>query len=473
MARLALLTPWPPQPSGIATCAADLVPALAAAGHAIDVLVDEALVAVDRGPDGPPAPGHVRVLGAHELVWRMARGHYDLPVYQIGNSWAHGFIWPYLFRYPGLTVMHDARLHHARATTLLSRGRADDYRAEFRYNHPRVNPDAAELAVAGFDGVYYYHWPMRRAVIEASRIVASHSRSMVTRLARKFPHRAVEYIALGHGRDRSAAELADARRRFRAAHNIHEDAVLLGIMGSLAPERRIAQVVRAFAAARTWAPDAQLLLCGRRAPLLPLDDILRSFGVRTCTHVVSDLPDDQFDDAVASLDVGLNLRWPTAREMSGPWLRMLAAGLPTVVLDAVQHNDVTMLDPRTWRCPEPLRTLDPRPEADAVAVAIDVLDEDHSLRLALRRLISDAPFRQTVGDNARRYWRHTHTLTHMVTDYERVIALAQSAAPPATPLPPHLQPDVWAHTRHVLWDGAVDPWRHGPITPMDRTANDR
>ena len=29
----------------------------------------------------------------------------------------------------------------------------------------------------------------------------------------------------------------------------------------------------------------------------------------------------------------LNLRWPTAREMSGPWLRALAAGRPTVIID--------------------------------------------------------------------------------------------------------------------------------------------
>jgi hypothetical protein len=42
-------------------------------------------------------------------------GQYDLCVYQTGNSRTHEFIWPYLFRWPGLVVLHDARLHHARA----------------------------------------------------------------------------------------------------------------------------------------------------------------------------------------------------------------------------------------------------------------------------------------------------------------------------------------------------------------------
>src|SRR5688572_3697817 len=89
MSKLAFFTPWPPQPSGVATCSADVVPALAAAGHGIDVFVDEALVGASRLPGGtasPPAPGEVRVLGAHDFVWRHARAPYDLPVYQVGNS---------------------------------------------------------------------------------------------------------------------------------------------------------------------------------------------------------------------------------------------------------------------------------------------------------------------------------------------------------------------------------------------------
>ena len=44
---------------------------------------------------------------------------------------------------------------------------------------------------------------------------------------------------------------------------------------------------------------------------------------------------------LAACDVSLNLRWPTAREVSGPWLRALAAGTPDVAIVAV----VPMPDP--------------------------------------------------------------------------------------------------------------------------------
>ncbi len=448
MPRLAFFSPWPPQPSGVATCAGDLVPRLAAAGHAVDVFVDEALVPVTRGGDDGPRPGAVRVLGAHDFVWRQARGHYDLPIYQIGNSWAHGFTWPYLFRWPGLVVLHDARLHHARTHALLSRKRAGDYRAEFHYNHPDVAIDAAELAIAGFDGAYYYDWPMRRAVLDASRLVATHSKGMAAQLRKDHPTREVDHVTLGHGR--ANLDLPAARRRFRAAHGIPDDALVFGVLGTAAPEKRIAPIVRAFAAARRWAPDARLLFAGQVSPLLALDDLLQSFGVRDVTHVAGWIDDEEFDDAVAACDVGLNLRWPTARETSGPWLRMLAAGRPTVIVDALHHLDITTLDPRTWRCHQPAPTLDHDPERHAVAVAIDILDEDHSLRLALRRLASDAEFRAHLGATARQYWESNHTMDAMVADYERVIARALTVDAPHATLPPHLRPDALAHAQGLV-----------------------
>ncbi len=103
MARLAWFSPMPPVPTGVAACSADLVAALGDE-HEIDLFVDEPVARV--------APG---TRSAHDFVWRHQRQPYDLTVYQVGNSSHHDYLWPYLFRYPGLTVLHDAHLHHARA----------------------------------------------------------------------------------------------------------------------------------------------------------------------------------------------------------------------------------------------------------------------------------------------------------------------------------------------------------------------
>ena len=161
--RLAWFSPMPPVPSGIAVCSADLVAALAG-DHEIDVYVDDPVAKV---------AWHTR--SAHEFVWRHRRRPYDLTVYQLGNSSHHDYQWPYLFRYPGLVVLHDAHLHHARAAALLRSKRADDYRAEFAANHPETQPDMAELAIAGYDSHLYYSWPMTRLVVQRSRVAAVHS----------------------------------------------------------------------------------------------------------------------------------------------------------------------------------------------------------------------------------------------------------------------------------------------------------
>ena len=71
-------------------------------------------------------------------MWKHRRNEYDLAVFQLGNAGCHDYMWGYLFRYPGLVVLHDAQLHQARALALTRRWkpRREDYLAEFRANHP-------------------------------------------------------------------------------------------------------------------------------------------------------------------------------------------------------------------------------------------------------------------------------------------------------------------------------------------------
>ena len=148
--------------------------------------------------------------------------------------------------------------------------------------------------------------------------------------------------------------------------------------------------------------------------------------------------DDDFTDHLAACDVSVNLRWPTAREVSGPWLRALAAGLPTITIDLAHMADVPALDPRTWTVAPVGVTRDDRP----VTVALDILDEDHSLRLAMLRLAEDGGMRARLGAAARAYWLREHSKELMVEDYRRVIVRAMQApegtAASGTQLPAHL-----------------------------------
>ena len=463
--RLAWFSPMPPVRSGIATCSAELVAALSGE-HQIDVYVDSGFA--KPAADGRTAEAsagqaqlqHDGVRSAHDFVWRQRQRPYDLTVYQLGNSSHHDYLWPYLFRYPGLAVLHDAHLHHARAAALLRTRRAGDYRAEFAANHPGVSADAAELAVAGFDNHLYYSWPMTRLVVLASRMTAVHARPIADALREEYPGGAIESIRLGHGVLVGAEAVAESRARVRRARGIPDDALLFGVCGGLTPEKRIPQILDALAHVLAYAPSAHLLLAGAppRHYDVAADVQARGLGAHvTLTHYIDS--DEDLTAHLAACDVSLNLRWPTAREMSGPWLRALAAGRPTIVMDLAHLTDIPSLDPRTWRenhvppNPEPrtpnLESRVPSPESRApspeprapITVAIDILDEDHSLRLAMRRLATDADLRTRLGAAGQRYWQREHSLDAMLDDYRRLLPLAAARPVPRVELPAHLVND--------------------------------
>jgi glycosyltransferase involved in cell wall biosynthesis len=419
----------PPVRSGIAACSAQLVPTLRAQAEitALDVFVDEPVAAAN--PD---------VRSAHQFPWRHRNAPYDLTVYQLGNSSHHDYLWPYLFRFPGLTVLHDPHLHHARAAALLRTRRYADYRTEFAANHPDALTEAAELAIAGFDSHLYYMWPMARLVVQASKLSAVHTREMTNRLRTDLGSDRIEYLRLSQGTPVTDERERTARATVRARYNIAADAVTFGCFGALTPEKRLPQILGAFSALHAYVPEARLMLVGAPADHYDLMADIRSRGLQDYVVTTGYLEtDEELTDCIAAVDVTLNLRWPTARELSGPWLRSLAAGKPSIVTDVMQMVDVPSLDPRTWssNAESVGQTQDP------VAVAIDILDEDHSLRLAMKRLGEDAGLRHRLGDAARSYWLREHSPEAMLTDYLRLISAARSLPAPVGALPAHLVDD--------------------------------
>lgn len=419
--RIAWFSPFPPVRTGIADCSAELVAALRARGHAID-----------------PYPAE----SAHDFPWIHRQRPYDLVIYQFGNSSHHDYMWAYALRYPGLVVLHDGCLHHARAAFLLRERRAADYRAEFAWNHPDVPRDAAELAVAGLDSRLFYEWPMVRGLMASARLVATHGTAIGNPPSGVRPP---VRMRLGHGAFVTPENRRAARKRVREQYAIADDEVVFGVFGGLTPEKRIAQVLGALRAILPYAPSSRLLLSGARAAHFDVDAAIDAHGVRDRVVITGYLPEDELTEHLAACDVSLNLRWPSAREISGAWLRALAAGVPTVITDLVHLIDVPSIDPRTWGANV---DVGPRP---SIAIAIDILDEDHSLRLAMKRLAQDADLRAALGRDGQAFWQREHSLAAMVEDYEKVLGVLKVPKEPEVLVPEVLEvlevPAVPAHLR--------------------------
>jgi len=375
--RVAWFSPRPPARSGIAAYSAELLPALRRSFE-IDWFDDS---------------------DAHDFVWKHQRKPYDLTVYQLGNARCHDYMWAYLVRYPGLVVLHDARLHHARARHLLAQGRADDYRREFEFDHPDAPAAAAEYAVDGLSGSIYYFWSMLRVPVITARLVAVHNARVAADLAREYPDAEVETIRMGV---RASAPPEHARSTIRAAWNLPTGAIVFAAFGKVTAEKRVGAILDALAALRRDGIDARLLLVGDIGEYSTLAADVDRLNIANVVRVTGYVADDEIDAYLAAADACLCLRWPTALETSASWLRCLAAGRATVISDLAHLVDVP----------------------SGVALRVDLLDEARTLVDAMRRLATDPDLRAAVGRAGLEYFTAHHTIDLMTAGYVRLLSRA-------------------------------------------------
>jgi len=412
--RVAWFGPLPPVRSGIAADNAELLP-----------LLDRDF-AIDRF-DEPRA---------HDFVWMQRRAPYDLTVFQLGNSSYHDFVWAYLAAYPGLVVLHDPKLHHARARHLLNRERFDDYRNEFRYDHPDAPADFPEYAIAGLGGSIYYLWSMLPVVINTARMIAVTNERVAADLREQHPHAAIETIRLG----KTAVDAGDATRRAaRAQLRIDDAAVVFAAFGKLTSEKRIPVIVKAFAAAireGQLPASARLLLVGEVDPASTLSADVAQSGAAERIHITGYVQDDKVGGYLAAADVCLCLRWPTASAAPAAWLHCLAARRATVMSDLAHLVDIPA----------------------SVARRVDLLDEERSLRRAMDELASDRSARERLAEHGYQYWAAHHTMARSADDYRRVIRAASARPAPApADLPVHFMNDYSARARDIMRRFGVNP----------------
>lgn len=458
--RVAWFTPWPPTRSGISAYSVEALGRLAGPPpdpalpwpSSIDVFVDAcARLVASVPPDGGPCS----VQPAHAFLPAHRRRPYDLVVYQLGNARCHDFMWAYLVRWPGLVVLHDGHLHHARARALLAEDRERDYRAELAAAHADAPAALADFAVAGLNGSPYYLWPMRRVPIDAARAVAVHNPRLAAELASE--HRETAVVALPMG-TRDVAPSLPTTMSPRARRWLEEgDGPIFAAFGLVTQEKRVPEALRAFADLRPLVPRARLLLVGETASFYDVAADLATLNLTDEVDVTGWVDEADLDGWLALADICLCLRWPTARETSASWLRALAAGRPTVITDLADLVDVPTIDPRSWTLMlaprDPADVVSPRNWRRGVAVAIDILDEAHSLGLAMRRLAHDQGMRHRLGANARAWWDAHHTLDHLAAGYQQAFAaaLAAPADPPARRrLPAHVLDEGVAHARALV-----------------------
>jgi glycosyltransferase involved in cell wall biosynthesis len=333
---------------------------------------------------------------------RQPRGT-DLALYHVGNDpQAHGWILEALRAHPGVAVLHEWVLHHLISGLTLGRRDVAQYLAALERDHGIAG---RLLGLGVVDGCVPPLWetrpedfPLAGVVLDATRGrgVVVHSRYVEERVRAwgyggpvwRIPHPAwpepdVDEVSLGAG-------------------------PVIGCLGHLNANKRIPQLLDAFARVHAAVPEARLLLVGAAAPQLDLAGRIERLGLPADAVVREEYVEERrFWSLAAACDVVVSLRAPTMGETSGSAIRALSLGRPLVVSDVGWFAEL--------------------PDAVALKVPVDERETD-VLAGTLELLVRRDDVRRTMSAAARDHVRREHALDRVADLYAAALEEAAGGA---------------------------------------------
>lgn len=381
--RLALITPWPPQASGVADSVARLVPFLAE-HYDIDLIVGDE----DHPALLGPAPPRVR-----SRAWFESHAHeFDRICHHLGNSLFHLPNLDLLPRFGGTVVVHDLvladLLWHLQATGLRPHAWVQALYASHGW------PALVDLRDRGIEPAVR-RWPASTHLLsQADGLIVTSAHSGQWLNALHGGPAAWDHIALPqditHPLDRP--DRAQLRSQARARAGWAEGDFVISTFGVVHPSKRHLQLLGLWPALHRALRDRglhpHLVFVGEchDEGILQLAQSLQSqhgpsLGLRFTGH----LPAAGFDDQLLSADLAVQLRSQSRGESSGALLQAWAAGVPTIIN---RHGSLTEL-----------------PADAALALPEDPTDEE--LMAAVLLLQAD-PARAIGQARAAQQWLQAH-----------------------------------------------------------------
>jgi len=375
---LAFVCPMPPQRTGIATYAVELLPELMDAFD-IELVVDQPEVTL---------PAALAALPVRQAAWFADHGaEYDQVLYQFGNSPFHSHMFALLARHPGVVVLHDFFLGGALAHAQMSGALAQAWQNALFHAHGYLALRDGGAADAGINA--HKAWPASLGVLDDATRTIVHSQH-ARRLARHWygAQAAARIDVIPHPRKPPAVQ---DRTAARAALGIADDDFLVCSFGFVAPNKLVHELLQAW----LGSPLARerrcaLVLVGANhdsAYGVRVDEIVRGAGPDARIRIAGWCDDDVYRTWLQAADVGVQLRAQAHGESSGAVLDCLNYGLPTIV--NANGSMAEFPQDAVWQLPDSFTAAE-------LGAALDTLRQDDARRQALgERAVAllDAQFR--------------------------------------------------------------------------------
>jgi glycosyltransferase involved in cell wall biosynthesis len=372
--RLAWLSPWPPQQSGIADYTAKLAPALGR--HAdIDVIVEG-----NVGNYAAPTEPGVRLLSADDLDWAAALRQYDSYVFCMGNSSFHAHVFDALRARRGLVLAHDVRMIGFWTTQAMRESPENPWGLLAHWlrlaYEPRIDASVfADRPPSPYEqtalGLFLTEKIQERA---DHLVVHSGFAADVLRLDRPPEVKGMAPISVLP----LALELQPERPRPE-----RPEAPVIASFGVVSEVKGLATLIDAFAVVAASRPGARLILAGPAdAPELERwRRYAADAGVGSQVQIPGFVEPDDYKRLLAEATIAVQLRLVTQGEASAAVTDCLGAGVPTLATDLGWATEL--------------------PDGVVERVPVDVTPA--ALGGTLERLLDDREARGRLAANARHY----------------------------------------------------------------------
>ncbi|HVR71455.1 MAG TPA: glycosyltransferase [Vicinamibacteria bacterium] len=377
--KLAVWSPLPPSPSGIADYVAEQLGPLSRRCDVRVVVEDPAAVA--------PAAAH-----GLPLVRADDPGEADLDLYHLGNSASHAYVYRAALARPGVAVLHDYSLHHLVLGETVERGDRTGYLDEMRRAHGEAGTFVGRQVARALGGdLLPALFPLNDRVLDSCLAVVGLTRYVVSRAAVRLRERPVlhlpHHVAL-------PLHPVPSRDEARRALGLPAHALILTAPGLATASKRLDVALRVAGRLAARHHSLRFVVAGDRDARLPLVEWARAAGLGGGLVVTGRLGLDDFVRHLAAADVIVALRFPTHGEISGALVRALGVGRPALVTAGTPSADEF-------------------PEGCVIPVTPGVTEEAE-LEAILSRLLADEALRETIGRLARAHVTAHHDLASTV-----------------------------------------------------------
>jgi len=386
---LAVVSPLPPERTGIADYTADLLPALARYYH-VDVIVSQSAVT------DPWILAHCQI---YSPEWFMKNGaRYDRILYHMGNSQFHHYMIPLMNAHSGVVCLHDFFLgHYLRyAEARDPDGRHWAGQLYLSHGYPAVKDRFLDSDTDRVTLTY----PGNFSFFQSALGVVTHSgyaRNLARSWYPEYPARLLAEVPLV----RTPAK--DPSSRPRPGPGVPDTGFVVCAFGMLGPFKLNHRLLSAWLnSGLADDPDCHLVFVGENDPGSYGRDLMNTIAASRAKdriHVTGWASGPDFSAWLSTADVAVQLRTRSRGETSAAVLDCMNHGLPVIVNAHGANAELPAAS--VWR--------------------LEDLFDDADLTLALETLYRQPGTRQRLGHAARAVISCHHAPEICARQYARVL----------------------------------------------------